>query len=90
MADERTYVLLYPIMSKSEGGEDITEIVLRKPNLARLKQFDIHDKHGQYERTIRTLAAWTKYPPAIIEKIEFDDLQALNEVMEDFTEQSAT
>jgi hypothetical protein len=85
MAEEKTYKLEIPIKSKTEGGEDILEIVLRKPNLKRLKQFDIHEKHGQYERTIRTLAAWTKYPPAIIELLEFDDLQALNEVMEDFT-----
>lgn len=89
MADEKIYTLLIPITSKTEGGEDITEIVLRKPNLARLKQFDVHEKHGQYERTIRTLAAWSKYPPAIIEKIEFDDLQAINELMEVFTGLSA-
>jgi hypothetical protein len=85
MAEETTYTLLFPITPANEGGEVITEIVLRKPNLKRLKQFDIHEKHGQYERTVRTLAAWTKYPPAVIEKIEFDDLQALNEAMEDFT-----
>jgi hypothetical protein len=85
MAEEKTYKLIDPIKSKTDGGVDITEIVLRKPNLKRLKQFDIHEKHGQYEKTVRTLAAWTKYPPAIIEQIEFDDLQALNEVMEDFT-----
>lgn len=88
MAETKTYTLKHPIKALNEGGDDITEIVFHKPNLKELRKHDVHDKHGEYEKTARLLAAGSSLPMKILEGLEWEDLQAINVVVMDFLEVS--
>ena len=86
MSEQSTlvYKLIHPIESLSDGGQDITEIEFKKPTLGRLKKYDPGPNTGENERVQKLLCAGCKYPPAILDRLEWDDYRAMQEEVMDF------